>query len=464
MRPESFTFAPWQFVALNNPYEHFAMLGGVGTGKSFTGAHFQIKHFVQYPDLTGFIGANTYDQLTQATLKESFYWLERYGIPFMYNKIPPKSWGPQKFPSYQNLLSARIGNKTAHAFCRVMGDPDALRGIQFSWYNMDEARDTPEETHDVLLSRMRESRYRKGLINTTTNGEDWVCKRLVRARRGQHLYGSLHVRTIEAVKAGILTQSYYDTMVHSYSEMMIAQELDALHVNVHGGKAYYAASDTNRRSRAPWGFQYPSKDRPLIVGCDFNFDPAPHIWMVGQLSPDGKAIHWFKELVGIRTSTVDMTRKLVMQFGGFHYRIFGDRSGARATTSNAGKPDYDQIGATLSDLGATYSIDTDQGNNPLVRNRVENMNRMFKDGAGDIRQTYDPNNCPHFDADVKNVGWKLTQNKGQGKLNDGGNKTLTHASDGGGYAVWKLFPPGSRGKIIAGVPSLTSQLGLGLNQ
>jgi hypothetical protein len=271
----------------------------------------------------------------------------------------------------------------------------------------------------------------------------------------------MHVRTIEAVNAGILTRPYYDTMLQSYSELMIAQELDALHVNVLGGKAYYAASDTNRRRRAPWGFQYPDPSRPLIVGCDFNFDPAPHIWMIGQLSPDAKKIHWFRELVGTRASTVDMTMKLILSF---HYRVFGDRSGARATTSNAGKPDYDQMAATFQDHECSYSIDTDQGNNPLVRNRVENMNRLFKNGIGEITQTYDPEGCPHFDGDVKNVGWKQNTNKGQGKLDSHGDVKRTHASDGAGYACWKLFPPQRRGRIIRGTPSLVSQLVSSTNQ
>lgn len=458
--PLDFQLAPWQLASVFSPYEHFAMFGGVGTGKSHTGGKFSIGHFIHYPELTGFIGANTYDQLTQATLRELFEQLERYRMPFVYNCQPPKSWGPLKFPSYKNILTVRAGDKTANAFTRVMSDADALRGIQFSWYHLDEARDTPQNSHDVILSRMRESRYRKGLITTTTNGEDWVHARFSRARKGQHLYGSLHVKTLEAVKCGILTQEYYDTLLHSYSELMIAQELNAEHVNVFGGKAYYAASMQNRRRRAPWGAQYPDPQRPLIIGCDFNFDPAPHIWMVGQQSADRSKIHWFKEISGSRKSTVEMTQMLIMQFPGFHYRVFGDRSGARATTSNAGKPDYDQIAATFQDHGCSYSIDDDQSNNPLVRNRVENMNRLFKDGLGEITQTYDPEGCPYFDEDLKMVGWKTHTHSGKGKLSDGGNKNRTHASDGAGYACWKLFPPGQRGRIGKNVSSfLASNVG-----
>jgi hypothetical protein len=176
------------------------------------------------------------------------------------------------------------------------------------------------------------------------------------------------------------------------------------------------------------------------------------------MSQDRKKIHWFKEVSGNRMSTVSMTLKLIGLFPGFHYRVFGDRSGARATTSNAGKPDYDQMAMTFREHACSFTIDQDQGNNPLVRNRVENMNRMFKNGLGEMNQTYDPEGCPYLHGDLKIVGWKQNVNKGQGKLDSCGDMNRTHASDAAGYAVWKLFPPGSRGSIIKGVPSLASTL------
>jgi hypothetical protein len=238
---------------------------------------------------------------------------------------------------------------------------------------------------------------------------------------------------------------------------MAAQELDAQHVNVNGGMAYYASSQANRRHRAPWGFRAPDPTRPLIVGCDFNFDPAPLIWVVGQMSEDRKRIHWFQELSGNRMSTPDMTLRLVNQFPGFHYRVYGDRSGIRGTTSNAGKPDYDQMAMVFVEHNASFNIDTDQGQNPLVKNRVENVNRLCRNGMGEVAMTWDPEKCPELDSDMKTVGWKTQVSSGRGKLDDAGDNRRTHASDAIGYACWKLFPPGQRGKIIPGNPGFMSQ-------
>lgn len=457
----SFNLAPYQQAAVYSPFDHTGFFGGVGVGKSFSLAHFDIRMFEERPEVPGFIGANTYDQLNQATLKELFHWLEHYGYDYTINKRPPPHWGTPALilPSYRNVLSVRVGNKrVANAFTRVLSDADALRGIQFGWYSVDETRDTPQDTHDVILSRMRRYPDPRGLLGSTTNGEDWGYHRFARALPGQRLYGSMHVPTTAAVELGIHTQKYLDTMLSSYSELMAQQEIYAMHVNVRGGRAYYSFGGWNRTGVAPWGDVVPNIERPLIVGCDFNFDPAPHVWMVGQRGPNlygpngeywGDHIHWFGELSRSRASTPEMAFLLLSRYPDFFFQIYGDRSGARATTSNAGKHDYNQIGEVLQENGCLFTLDTDQSNNPLVRNRVENMNRMARDARGRTRMTYDPVGCPLFDSDTKMVGWKMSSNlKGQGKLDDGGNKKLTHASDGAGYAIWKLFPPGMSASFV----------------
>jgi hypothetical protein len=149
-----------------------------------------------------------------------------------------------------------------------------------------------------------------------------------------------------------------------------------------------------------------------------------------------------------------MAMRLLMQYPDFFYEIFGDMSGSVGTTSNAGKTDFDQIGQVLSDGGAGYTIQVEQMDeqeshqNPKVRARVENMCAMFKNAAGEIRMTYNPNACPLFDGDVKMVGWKQATQAGRGKLDDGGNKQRTHASDAAGYSVYRKFPPTRRGTLI----------------
>lgn len=465
---QAIEFAPWQAQVLTNPFEHFAFFGGIGSGKSFTGAQFAIMQIKKRGRSTGLIGANTYDQLSQATLREFIYWLDHYGMEYVIDQIPPADWHePRRFKKYNNIFSVRWRGQVSYVFTRVLSQPNPIRGVEISWYWIDETRDTEEYAHDMILGRCRESADIKGLITTTTNGESWDYNRFTMTGRFP-TYGSIHVTSDDSVRAGIITAAYVRTLRQSYSPLMAMQELDAKHVNVKGGMAYYAASDANVRPVAPWGDAVPNRERPLIVGCDFNFSPAPCVWMIGQVGPPlhgangefwEEHIHWFKEISGVGISSPEMALKLVADFPDFFYEIYGDMSGNIGTTSNAGRTDYDQIGEVLDQEGASYTIEVEQMSddeakvNPRVRSRVENMNALFCNALGERRQTYSPTGCPLMRSDVKMVGWKQNVDSGRGKLDDGGDKQRTHATDGAGYAVYRKFPPGRGYQLVDSVQS-----------
>lgn len=434
-------FCPWQYEALTSKATHFGMIGGVALGKTFTGAHFCIYHLVHYPHLTGFIGANTYDQLSQASLRELLYWLEEYEIPFVIDQKPPAEWNAGKrFKNYDNILSVKIGDRVTYAFTRVLMKGDKLRGLEFSWYWIDETRDTPQNTHDIILSRLRESDYVKGLVTSTPAGEDWVWERFVQSTdRGKFDHNS--TATEQSVKYGIITEDFYQTLLKTYTKRMADQELFGRHVVVRDGRAYYTGDYENRVQGQ--GFDW---DRPLIVGMDFNFRPAPMVWLIGQVNEDGDKIHWFDEFAESEVSSRQQARKLAAKYGDAFLCIFGDASGHRETTSNNGETDFMQIADELSRAGVNFSIDVDQGN-PRVADRVENVCRLLRDADGNIAFTYDHVRCPHLDGDITKVVWK------HGKQ-DASDPKRTHAGDAVGYACWKLFPPSGRQmRIVESIPS-----------
>lgn len=393
------------------------------------------------------MGANTYDQLSQATIREFVYWLDYYKYEYWMDEWP-KGVEKKKFKTYKNIISVqpKMGGPLSHIFTRVMSKPNPLRGIEASWYWLDEVKDTPEVTHDVVLARLRESDTTRGLVTGTTNGLDWSYKRFV-LNPDKNLYGYTHVKTSDSVKAGIITEDYYQGMLKSYSPLMAAQELDAEHVNFGMGRAYYTASDGNQARVSPWGTTAPDAARPLIIGCDFNFSPAPAVWVIGQVGPGGTqwedCIHWFFEIASPETSTPQMTWLLMQQTGRNFLRIYGDASGGVGSTSNAGDTDYNQISFELAKAKRANTIDVERSN-PLVRERVENVCRILKAADGRIRMTYNPDRCPNLDADLKIVGWKVSVMARRARLDDKGDYMRTHAADAVGYALWKVFPPNLR--------------------
>ena len=438
----------YQSAALLNPFVHFAFVGGIATGKTFIGAHWVIRMLYENPGKFGFIGANNYNQLATATLQEVFLWFNYYNIEYVSDKQPPKEWNtPKRFKSYDNIISVRYFIKgvqyVAHIFTRVMSEANNLRGITITWAWMDELAFASEDSHNVVLSRLRQTPgYFRTLATTTTNGENWFYQRFV--KNPSPLYRTMHVPTIRSVEAGIISKEFYDSLVSSYSKNMADQELFALYVNALEGRAYYSQSNKNKSSVCPWtGSPYPDPELPLEIGCDFNYSPAPMCWTISQKSPDGKQCHTFRELSQIECSSEDMARMLASQYADFYLRIHGDASGTRGTTSNKGKSDFDYIGEALADAGVMYTI-TAKASNPSVRERVDNFNRMLCNGAGETSYTYNPDACPLLDADFRGVGWTQL-----GKLTGNGNVNLTHSSDATGYMLMEVFPPLSKSFAIS---------------
>lgn len=433
----------YQQAALLNPFVHFAFVGGIATGKTFIGAHWVIRMLFENPGKTGFIGANSYNQLSTATLQEVFTWFNEYGLDYVVDKQPPKDWQqPKRFKSYENIISVRYRVKgkqyVSYIFTRVLSGADNLRGITFTWAWTDELAFAPEKAHNVILSRLRQTKgYFRTLATTTTNGENWFYNRYVKNQ--SRLYRTMHVPTYWSVDAGIISKEFYDSLLSSYSKNLADQELFARYVNALEGRAYYSATKANKSSICPWtGSPYPDINYPLEIGCDFNYSPAPMVWTISQKSPDGDQCHTFFELSEVECSSYDMAKRLAAQYGDFFLRIHGDASGTRGTTSNAGKTDFDYIGEALAEEQCIYSIQTKKAN-PPVRERVDNFNRLLCNGAGEISYTYNADACPLLDADMRGVGW--TQ---QGKLTGNGNVLLTHSSDGTGYMLMDVFPPLSK--------------------
>lgn len=444
----------WQAAAIFNPNVHHAFIGGVGTGKTYSGAHFAIWHIENKPELTGFIGANSYDQLSQVTLMELFYWLDVYGMEYVIDRKPPEHWGPcKKLKEYHNVLSVRSGGRAVCIFTRVLSDGNPLRGLEFSWYWIDETRDTPKDTHNTILARMRESEYMKGLVTTTASGEDWVW--LLFVMNPKPGFGAQHVRSRRTVEVGLHTEQWYQMMLAAYDARTAKQELDAEHINVTGQPAYASHGEHNHRLVSP--FVHPSEAGqaslvtpflPVTVGLDFNVTPMS--WHLGQFR--GPLSYWFDEIHVENTNTQECAKELVgrlveLQEAGLlrhspQVKICGDATGESRNTK-ATQTDYDLICQALDSAGITWTNDTPDAN-PPVKTRVLTMNTRLKAATGAITFFYHPTQCPKLKRDFEQVSLK---DGAQYTLDSGKENELTHASDSVGYPVCVYAPVELHGQV-----------------
>ncbi len=134
---------------------------GVGIGKSQCIGLLSMEFVKNNPEIRGFIGANTYSQLSKSTLDRVFkVWTETFGlkkdIDFVVDKIPPagyKIYGPD-LKSYENTISFANG---AMIFIASLDNYKVIDGTEFGWACLDETKDTKEEAvKEVIIARLRQ--------------------------------------------------------------------------------------------------------------------------------------------------------------------------------------------------------------------------------------------------------------------------------------------------------------------
>lgn len=142
-------------------------LAGVGSGKTYVGGIISYRFVRKFPKVRGFIGANTYLQLTQSTLfRIREYWksigvveYEKSSSPYgqyVVNKKPPSHFNTEghNFDDYYGIISFING---AIIFTGSLDHAEAHYGKEFAWAILDETKDSDEtDIKEVILSRLRQ--------------------------------------------------------------------------------------------------------------------------------------------------------------------------------------------------------------------------------------------------------------------------------------------------------------------
>jgi len=145
-------------------------MAGTGSGKTFIEGVISANFVKNYPTITGFIGANTYEQLNTSTLKGiRDVWRQYFGmidgVHYVTGKQPPAGFNldQHNFDRYDSIISFRNG---AIIYKASLDNYKAHEGKEFGWAIVDETKDTKEEAiKEVVIHRLRQS----GLI---INGEE----------------------------------------------------------------------------------------------------------------------------------------------------------------------------------------------------------------------------------------------------------------------------------------------------
>jgi len=128
-RIEGLMLSPQQLYFAVGPEQFIWISAGNASGKTFAGAVFVYMQVICNPKTLGLIAANSYAQLNQSTLKPLFEFLDKMGMPYCINKIPPPEWGLSRImPDYDGVMVFPTG---AHILLRSLDRPANLEGLCF---------------------------------------------------------------------------------------------------------------------------------------------------------------------------------------------------------------------------------------------------------------------------------------------------------------------------------------------
>lgn len=457
---------------------------GVGIGKSHVIGALALDFCINNPEVRGFIGANTYSQLTKSTLDRVFkVWEEQFGlvngVHYVRDHIPPgnyKIFGP-RLKSYENTISFNNG---AMIFIASLDNYKVIDGTEFGWAMLDETKDTKEEAvKEVIVARLRQRGMYispKGVISKTMKPGytgfnplyiftspakvQWIMKWFELDKQAEAIESTIYkegeyYRKRTGDKLVVIASTYHNEQNLSpgfierlkadlaENENLINMQIFGSPFSKTGGEFYHAYSRLKHVGTYPaWPGEY--------IHLSFDFNLVPYItctcWQIKEYWCEERKqqryrVRCFKEfcLPNPKNNAESLCREIkgdihdLIKRGIYYY---GDYSGKTNDTVNENiRNEFERIEEELKDyIQSNYSNRVIV--NPLHHRRRAFMNKAFVGEALPIDIEIDLN-CVETIADFEFVkegpgGSKLKEKKN-------GVETHGHTSDTADYFFCSAF-------------------------
>lgn len=396
-----------RFFQLEAKYPLFC--GGFGTGKTQALALCATRDALMAPTSLIALYEPTYDLVRLILAPRMEEQLTDLGIRYRYNKT-------------ENIIYTSSGS-CGDFVMRTLDNPARIIGYESYRAHVDEI-DTLKQDQATLAWRKIIARNRqrpRGLkapfnrvsAYTTPEGFRFAYDTWVKNKKPGYEMVQAPTRTNP-----FLPTDYIDALRASYPPQLIEAYLEGRFVNLASGTVY---PDFDRKLNHAPTVALPGE--PLHVGMDFNVNKmAAILFVVRDERP-----HAVGELVKVR-DTPTMARMLKERFQekGHHLTIYPDAAGQNTSSK----------GASVSDLtilqGAGFNVRA-PSQNPRVKDRVNSVNALILNGAGDRRLAVNTDACPEFTASLEQQPY---DEHGEPDKSTGHD----HTNDAAGYFLHNRWP------------------------
>lgn len=393
---------------LESPYERNLFIAGQGSGKSHLAGVISYNFVQSAPGCHGFIGANTYLQLTDSTLKRILdVWRDFFGLTeysrentsgqYVVDKRPPRHfrrighnfrdyWGKISFINGCVIYVGSLDNYKAHD------------GKEFAWAILDETKDTKSEAvKEVIIGRLRQPglKNQKGedfnplYIMTSPAKVQWLNEWFklenyeAEIKRKIYNYPDYFAAGFENKMVTIsstyhnqknLPKNYILTKVQDLNSDLLAMLVFGDPFSKAGGEFYKQFSRVSHVLTD--NFPY-NPEEPLHITFDFNVHPyvTCNVWQVY----DKMAIQIDEIcLESPKNRTVFACREFKKRYAGHPSRVFlyGDPAGKHEDTRS--EKDVNDFSIIIKELREFGIINRVTKKAPSVNLRGEFINSIFE--------------------------------------------------------------------------------------
>lgn len=409
-----------RFLQMEHKFRGF--VAGFGSGKTWVGCAGICKHVWEWPRINSGYFAPTYPQIRDIffpTIEEvAFDW----GL-----KVKTKE-------SDKEVEFYSGGQYRSTTICRSMEKPQTIVGFKIGHGLVDELDVLPalkaEHAWRKIIARMRYNvpGLKNGVdVTTTPEGFKFVYQQFVKQLRERpalnDMYGLVQASTFDNELN--LPPDYIPSLMDSYPEQLIMAYLNGQFVNLTSGTIYTAY---DRKLNGSQETIQPGE--ALFIGMDFNVGKMSAIVHVKRLGLP----HAVDEIIN-GYDTPDMIRQIKERYwlyadGDFRntrqIRVYPDASGGSRKSVKASETDI----SLLKQAGFMVSA---PGANPPVKDRINSMNAMFCNAAGQRRYRINADKCPTYADDLEQQIWDPNGEPDKKQGND-------HRPDAGGYFIHKEYP------------------------
>lgn len=274
-----------------------AYIGGLGSGKTYAGLAKGLalsqQPLVGSVGPRGVIARESYPAL-RANLLEPFY---EFVTELDLWKTGKRSTSYNK-SEWTARLKANCGcpNRTtcpheAQVLLVSLDDPDWIRGVELSWFFIDEGRNADLSAWKVLWGRLRQKGYKhQGFVCSTPNGFDWMYHKFHEKGRDRVRGGKWYTAaTMDNRKH--LPPEYIPELLAEYKGRLARQEVYGEFVGAVDGAVFFEWDQTRHARPLP-----SRDDLPLYTAWDFGMGALGVVewvqleWVEEQPEDDGPVI------------------------------------------------------------------------------------------------------------------------------------------------------------------------------